>query len=353
MAGSRWSWSRTLAVCCLLLALWSTPKACWAKDFCELTVCRNDGELELKLHGECEISFAERWNLTLSTTVPGRITSEDGAYANLALAWDGEDWRWTASGRFSKDSPAREEVGLTLRGVYARPKWRASVTASDTWELTGPDGELTIGGFISGRFGSGLSLSYTQDYADVVSRNGSDHYQRYASCASLSWRGRKGSSRLELGGTAHRGIIAIDDERTLFAALSSTRNLGGGWSLAGGGRLSETVENTAAEIGRTTYSTKFNLTCTKRAPVGLKLQTEYLVDDYWRGGVTVSGKYGRISWRAGTACELASTGLRAAWPFAVAGWRAGAWEATVGLTPAGEFAANSRQGYWVTVAYVF
>lgn len=344
MAGSRWF--RILPVCILLWV--SIPGAAWAKDFYELTVCGNDGELELKLHGEYEIPLAGPWDLALSATVPGRITSEDGAYAKLALSWTGEDWRWTAAGRFNKLSPARDEIELSLRGAYARPVWRATVAVTGARDFTESDNQFSASGTITGKLAPGLSLSYTRDYADVVNQDARDDNQYHASRARLSWRRPHGSLGLECGGTARLYADPMDDVRSGYAELSWSWTIGNGWSLAGGGKIAET---TRYDGEPRTHSTKLDLSLTKRAPVGLKLQTEFLVDEYWRGGLTLSGKYGRISWRAGAVCKYEDT--CAVWPFAVAGCRLGGWEAALGLTPKGEYAANSRQGYWATVGYVF
>ncbi|MGE5598139.1 MAG: hypothetical protein ACM3XS_02010 [Bacteroidota bacterium] len=322
-----------------------------ADDRLTLTVCRNADGLVCRWRGEWDWRPADRWRLEVSAGLPQPVENVDPAWVGLEAVWSGENWRWTAGLGCARGADPPGSLRLDLGAVYMRAAWRASGAAAWERDTMGPDGELALTGALSYRLNRSWRLSCRQEYAEVTSGGGANRYRRYAADAAAAWRNPGCALDLRLGGTAHEDEDPLRDERTLYAEIGGVRGLSGGWSLGGEARWSRNEKQPSSED-----TVRLSASLARRAPVGLRLQASSETDGTgtdWRCGLTVSGRTGAWSWRTGVAGELADGDPPAVWPFAVFTWRNKAWEASFGLTPEGEYAANSRQGYWVGVSYLF
>lgn len=322
-----------------------------AGDRLELTVYGDEDGLSCRWHGEWAYQPVEGWRLALAASLPQPVTNEDPAWFDLEAVHSGEDWRWSGGFGYEQGASTPGTIRLNLGTMYNRADWRISASAAREWETAGPDGRLSLTGAVYYRPGRSWRLSCRQEYEEVTSAGGANQYRRYAAEAGAAWRIHGYSLELLCGGSSHQDEDPLQDERTLFAELGGHRGLQGGWDLGAEARWSRSEKPLLAE-----ETLRLGASLAHKAPVGLRFQLSTELDGAgteWRAGLTVTGRSGAWSWRAGAAGELAGGDSLAAWPFAVITWKSKAWELGLGLTPEGEYAANSRQGYWARVVYLF
>ena len=318
---------------------------CRAGGLARLSACSGDGGLQLGLHGEYNVSVGEAWRLGLAGTLPQSL-GDEAAYASLRLTWSGENWRWSGTGRVNWADTWHRGC-LQIRGDYTRPEWSLSTILGEQ-DPDDPSEEMGLAVRFARRLSPRWRLSFYQGLMDVTTNLTRDHYRRYEAEAGATWRGTGRRYSLTVGGTSRRGEEPDGDARRLRAELAWHRRLKAGWSFDGELAMGREEEDLAS-VGGGALSLSLN----RAAPVGLRLQARYDESGTVRSGFTVMGGGGALRWRAGLAGEMPPDAGGEAWAYAALTWRAERWETTLGLTPAGEYAVNSRQGYWLEVAYRF
>lgn len=323
--------------------LFCLADSCSATDYCQLTIVTNDEGTESKFAWGLDLWRNEQWRIEAAAVLPNPVTYDDEQSMALMLTYLAEDWRWTATAGADRDNRGTD-WRLKIRGAYDRRPWSLAVTGYRE------DNDLGLEGYLARRSGP-WRIRLWQDIARV---DGLSEYQRYASELNVSWRETGKLYNLYLGGVAHRGLDPVDDEARLYAEVAWSLRLRASWTLSGGLRWHQEEEN---DPPRGHAGTRLSLGLVRRAPLGIRINASYSCDAaevLWRAGFTLLGTAGPFIWRAGSAGELdPAAAAPEIWIFGVLGWRWKSWRLELGLAPEGEYAVNSRQGYWASVKYEF
>ena len=327
----------------------ASARAARADGLFSLTASFDGEEWESRLRLESLLWRAGPWRAEFAATIPQEVKSGDEAYADLALSHSGDPWRWTGTFRLM-ETTAGSRGFLQLRGTCRHREWSVFTTLGEQ-DLSDPSRETGIHLRVARSLGKSWRLSAAQGWAEVITNVKAERHRDYTSEASLTWRGGGRRFTLLLGGKASRGEEPEDDRRNLYGELEREIGLGLGWSLASSLRV--TQEEKALAIERTTA---LEVDLRRRAPLGVRCQASWTAasgaEPVLRAGIAVAGGSGGWRWRVGAAAQLESgDGATSTWTYAGLSWEAPekTWRLELGLSPSGEYAVNTRHGYWIAI----